>query len=233
MLTKTAAPEPVTTNDTVTYTLTISNLSSDPALNVTLADPLPAGVTFVVLRRERRRRLRRLGQQPHRHVRVASPVSDRRRSTITATVTAGMGATLVNTATVDVVDVRRRAGEQHGHRDVAHAGRQPERHRQRRAAERLGDALRPRSELPARGDNGAGGDPDGDGRTNFQELQEGSHPRGFVITYLAEGATGTFFDTRIALANPTATTAARAGPLPEGRRHRRVGLRGRCCRSAG
>ena len=54
------------------------------------------------------------------------------------------------------------------------------------------------------GDNGAGGDPDGDGRTNFQELQEASHPRGFVITYLAEGATGTFFDTRIALANPTA-----------------------------
>jgi hypothetical protein len=57
------------------------------------------------------------------------------------------------------------------------------------------------------GDNGAGGDPDGDGRTNFQEYTEGSHPRGFVITYLAEGATGTFFDTRIALANPTATPA--------------------------
>src|SRR4030095_1940929 len=57
------------------------------------------------------------------------------------------------------------------------------------------------------GDNGAGGDPDHDGRTNYQELVEGSHPRGFVITYLAEGATGTFFDTRIALANPTASTA--------------------------
>src|SRR4030095_8585144 len=53
------------------------------------------------------------------------------------------------------------------------------------------------------GDNGAGGDPDHDGRTNYQELVEGSHPRGFVITYLAEGATGTFFDTRLAIANPT------------------------------
>ncbi len=57
------------------------------------------------------------------------------------------------------------------------------------------------------GDNGASGDPDGDGLTNLQELQNGSHPRGFVITYLAEGATGTFFDTRLALANPTASTA--------------------------
>ena len=38
-------------------------------------------------------------------------------------------------------------------------------------------------------------------------LANGSHPRGFVITYLAEGATGTFFDTRLAIANPTTTPA--------------------------
>ena len=37
----------------------------------------------------------------------------------------------------------------------------------------------------------------------MQEQQEGTHPRGFVITYLAEGATGAFFDTRLAIANPT------------------------------
>ena len=55
--------------------------------------------------------------------------------------------------------------------------------------------------------DGAGGDPDGDGRTNLQELQEDTHPRGFVITYLAEGATGAFFRTRLALANPTPTPA--------------------------
>lgn len=57
------------------------------------------------------------------------------------------------------------------------------------------------------GDNGPSGDPDGDGRTNLQEYGEGSHPRGFVITYLAEGATGSFFDTRLAIANPTNTQA--------------------------
>jgi uncharacterized membrane protein len=55
------------------------------------------------------------------------------------------------------------------------------------------------------GTNGANGDPDGDGRTNLQELQEGTHPRGFVTRYLAEGATSAFFSTRIALLNPTGT----------------------------
>jgi hypothetical protein len=57
------------------------------------------------------------------------------------------------------------------------------------------------------GNNGPNGDPDGDGLTNAQELAQGSHPRGFVITYLAEGATGTFFQTRIAIANPSNSTA--------------------------
>jgi hypothetical protein len=57
------------------------------------------------------------------------------------------------------------------------------------------------------GANGANGDPDGDLVDNAHELANGSHPRGFVITYLAEGATGTFFDTRLAIANPTGTPA--------------------------
>ncbi len=53
----------------------------------------------------------------------------------------------------------------------------------------------------------AGGDADGDGRTNLEEYQQGTHPRGFVITYFAEGATGSFFDTVIAVANPGSTRA--------------------------
>jgi hypothetical protein len=57
------------------------------------------------------------------------------------------------------------------------------------------------------GANGASGDPDGDLVDNAHELANGSHPRGFVITYLAEGATGNFFDTRLAIANPTGTPA--------------------------
>jgi hypothetical protein len=50
-------------------------------------------------------------------------------------------------------------------------------------------------------DDGPNGDPDHDGRTNLQECTEGTHPRGFFTRYLAEGATGDFFDMFIALVN--------------------------------
>ena len=60
------------------------------------------------------------------------------------------------------------------------------------------------------GSDGASGDPDGDGRTNLQEYQAGSHPRNVasLTRYFAEGATSSFFDTRIALANPGTADAA-------------------------
>jgi hypothetical protein len=54
----------------------------------------------------------------------------------------------------------------------------------------------------AEGADGAAGDPDGDNVFNIDEKTAGSHPRGFVKRYLAEGVTNFFFDTRIALANP-------------------------------
>ena len=53
-------------------------------------------------------------------------------------------------------------------------------------------------------------DPDGDGQTNAQELAAGTHPNGTVRRFLAEGATGTFFQTAIALANPSPTLPAAA-----------------------
>lgn len=77
------------------------------------------------------------------------------------------------------------------------------------AADTDGDGLEDSCEIKfglspssAAGDDGADGDPDGDGRTNLQECSEGTHPRGSFARYLAEGATGTFFDTEIALLNP-------------------------------
>ncbi len=57
------------------------------------------------------------------------------------------------------------------------------------------------------GDDGGAGDPDGDGITNAQEMAAGSHPRGLVTRLFAEGATGTFFRTEFALANPTGAPA--------------------------
>jgi hypothetical protein len=53
-------------------------------------------------------------------------------------------------------------------------------------------------------------DPDGDGQTNAQEEDAGTHPNGLVRGFLAEGATGSFFHTTIALANPSPTLAATA-----------------------
>jgi len=51
-------------------------------------------------------------------------------------------------------------------------------------------------------------DPDGDGQTNAQEEDAGTHPNGQVRRFLAEGATGTFFHTAISLANPSLSPAA-------------------------
>ena len=172
---------------------------------MTLTDPLPAGVTFATCVSNAGGVCG--GSGNNRTVTFASiPGLGSATVTITATVTAGMGATLVNTAVVtsstfDAVLANNTATA------TSHTpGVNP--------SDTDNDALPNDWETrygldptSGTGVNGAGGDPDGDGRTNFQELTEGSHPRGFVITYLAEGATGTFFDTRIALANPTAIAA--------------------------
>jgi uncharacterized repeat protein (TIGR03803 family) len=56
--------------------------------------------------------------------------------------------------------------------------------------------------------NGAGDDPDGDGRTNAQELADGTHPRGFFTRLFAEGATNAFFRTRFDLTSPSPLGAA-------------------------
>jgi photosystem II stability/assembly factor-like uncharacterized protein len=51
------------------------------------------------------------------------------------------------------------------------------------------------------GDNGPDGDPDHDGQTNTQELENGTHPRGFFTRYFAAGLADSGHDTRLALFN--------------------------------
>jgi YVTN family beta-propeller protein len=72
-------------------------------------------------------------------------------------------------------------------------------------ADGLANAFETRFGLAAASDagaDGASGDPDGDGVSNLDEQLAGTHPRGFQTRYFAEGATGAFFSTRIAVANP-------------------------------
>lgn len=59
------------------------------------------------------------------------------------------------------------------------------------------------------GDDGPDGDPDHDGRTNQQECEDGTHPRGFYTRYFAEGASGSFFNIELDLLNPGLTKEAK------------------------
>lgn len=45
-------------------------------------------------------------------------------------------------------------------------------------------------------------DPDGDKRSSAEEARAGTHPRGTIQRFLAEGATSSFFRTTLALSNP-------------------------------
>ncbi len=50
-------------------------------------------------------------------------------------------------------------------------------------------------------------DPDGDGKANWQEYLDGSHPHGYFTRYFAEGAVSDFFNARFALLNTEAQAA--------------------------
>ena len=221
-LTKTPARVSCCPDSHVTFTLTVDQPSSDPASGVVVTDTLPSGLQFVSCAATQagicagtgnartspsRRWRRRHRDHPDRGDDGggdAGPADPQQRR--------GRGRR-----------ARPGAGQQHrhGHRVRADA-RADRRRRRRRLEQRLRDHASDSipSAVPARAPTTI--PMVTAGRTS--RSADGTHPRGFVITYLAEGATGAFFDTRLAIANPTAAAGARADALPARRRHHHPGL---------
>ena len=190
----------------VTFTLQVTNPSTDPASGVVITDNLPAGLAYVSCTPSAGGICSHVGNNvsvSFAQLAPAAIASVQIVATLTATTP---GQQVTNTATVtagvlDPVPANNAASATVGVPTLEPTG------------DADGDGLSNEFEgkygLDPFGGPGSGAndDPDGDGKTNLQELQQGTHPRGFVITYLAEGATGQFFDTRLAIANPTNQTA--------------------------
>ena len=205
-LTKTANGGVFLPGQNVTFTLQVANLSADLASGVVVTDTLPAGLEYVSCTANLGGLCAGTGND-----RSASFAQLAPGATATITMVAKMVATtpgqqITNTATVtagvlDPVPANNTSNAVVSVPTLEGTG------------DADGDGLSNEFEttygLDPFGGPGSGpnDDPDGDGKTNLQELQEGTHPRGFVITYLAEGATGSFFDTRLAIANPTPQAA--------------------------
>ena len=197
----------------------------------TLADPLPAGMTFATCVADAGGVCGGSGNNRTVTLRVASPGLGSATVTITATVTAGMGATLVNTATVALVDLRPVHGQQHrrprprtrpastratptttrcrttGRRASASIRREHRRQRRRRRSRRRRPDQLPgvrRRLAPAR---------------LRDHLSRGRRDR-HVLRHAHRAR------------QPDGDAGARAVPLPEGRRHGGVRLPHDRCRSA-
>jgi uncharacterized delta-60 repeat protein/uncharacterized repeat protein (TIGR01451 family) len=199
-LTMGATPEPVENNGTLTYTITVSNIGTAAAATVQVVDTLPGGVTWLTCSAAGGACG---GAGNARTISYSSIAAGAVRTiTLTAKVIAGASATIVNTATVSTSSTDNVPGNNTASA-TSHTPASPP------PADDTDDDTLP-NEWESRfgldpnsstGDNGRGGDPDHDGRTNEQELAAGTHPRGFVTRFLAEGATNAFFRVRIALLN--------------------------------
>jgi uncharacterized repeat protein (TIGR01451 family) len=220
MITKAVSTSVAEPGAHLTYTLTVVNLSGVPGTSVVVSDTLPAGLSFVSCSAPGGV----CGGSGNARTVSYSSLAAFSSATITlvTTVTAGAGATLTNTGVVAS------AGDPDVSNNTASALTQIR-------ADSLPNDWETRFGLDPDSsdtDNSDGGDPDGDGRTNLEELGDGTHPRGFFVSYLAEGARNTFFDARLAVLNigprpghllfrflqSNASVLAYSVPLPNNRR---------------
>jgi len=194
----TAAPEPVLPNNALKYTIRLTNPGPDAAEGVAIQFELPAEVAFVNCV-SNGGACQPVGPRTYR-VTVGRVVANGVITVTTNTTVADglpIGGTFEARAAVFAANDRNPANNTANF--VSHiAGPDPN--------DTDGDGM-PNQWEDDYGVTDPGLDEDNDGRTNGEEYEDGSHPRGFVITYLAEGATGAFFDTRLAVANPTDAVA--------------------------
>ena len=202
-----ASPSTVLPGAALTYTVTVTNGGPDGAAGVTVADTLPAALVVSGCTAPGGTCG---GSGNARSVTFATLASGATATaTFTTTVDGGAvpGTTIANTATVTADTFDPNLSNNTATSSISVPTLDP-------TGDADGDGLLNGWEqqyglnpLDGSGPHGAGGDPDADGKTNAQEFVDGTHPRGFVITYLAEGATGSLFRTRILIANPTAVQA--------------------------
>jgi uncharacterized repeat protein (TIGR01451 family) len=199
-LTKTASVASVARGGPLTFTLTVANLGPEAATAVVVTDAVPAtltivsctasgGIPCIVSGNTRTVTFPALAINGSATVTIATTVQDSAGSTVvnTAAVAGNVHDGVVgnNASSVTVAVTRAPTPE-----DTDGDG--------------LPDAwetdfgLNPNS---ASGDDGESGDHDLDGLTNTQELANGTHPRGFFVSYLAEGARNAFFEARLAVLN--------------------------------
>jgi uncharacterized repeat protein (TIGR01451 family) len=205
-ITKTANVTTLLPGQNVTFTLQVTNPSTDPASGVVISDNLPAGLEFVSCTAGAGGICSNVGNNVSISFAQLSPAGIASAQVVAKLTATTPGQQITNSATVtagvlDPVPTNNTATANIGLPTLEPTGDADN--------DGLSNEFETRYGLDPFGGpgSGPGDDPDGDGKTNLQELAEGTHPRGFVITYLAEGATGAFFDTRLAVANPSALPA--------------------------
>ena len=190
LITMSAAPEPVLPNQNITYTITVTNSSTDPAANVVVTDTLPAAVTFVSCVANNGGVCGGTGNA--RTVTFAGLAGNGQATiTIVAKVNLiGPGASFTNTATLTSTtpdfNTANNTANAVSHTPVVN--NDP-------TGDADGDGLNngweqqfgldPLDGTPD-GPGGPNGDPDGDGKTNLQEYQAG-HASARVRDHLSRG----------------------------------------------